>query len=146
MIVFVIMIVIVFVIFNYGNNITGACNLLMVIVTVNVIITKVVVVIVIIETINFTVLLSSLLSSSMATSHSLSMSLEAIGCILSFIGIVLVINRVIHAKYNPFQVMDEVGVRRIVFSSSATVYGVPEYLPLDEKHRTGIATIVLQPI
>ena len=36
--------------------------------------------------------------------------------------------------------MDEVGVRRIVFSSSATVYGVPEYLPLDEKHRTGIST------
>ena len=26
-------------------------------------------------------------------------------------------------------------VYRIVFSSSATVYGVPEYLPLDEKHR-----------
>ena len=38
--------------------------------------------------------------------------------------------------------MDEVGVRRIVFSSSATVYGVPEYLPLDEKHRTGTLTIV----
>ena len=35
------------------------------------------------------------------------------------------------------QVMEEVGVRRVVFSSSATVYGVPEYLPLDEKHRTG---------
>ena len=38
--------------------------------------------------------------------------------------------------------MDEVGVRRIVFSSSATVYGVPEYLPLDEKLRTGTLTIV----
>ena len=33
--------------------------------------------------------------------------------------------------------MSEVGVHRIVFSSSATVYGVPEYLPLDELHRTG---------
>ena len=40
-------------------------------------------------------------------------------------------------KSAQLQVMDEVGVRRIVFSSSATVYGVPEYLPLDEKHRTG---------
>jgi len=41
---------------------------------------------------------------------------------------------------NLLEVMDEVGVRRIVFSSSATVYGVPEYLPLDEKHRTGSCT------
>jgi len=30
--------------------------------------------------------------------------------------------------------MDEVGCRRIVFSSSATVYGVPQYLPFDEAH------------
>ena len=28
----------------------------------------------------------------------------------------------------------------MVFSSSATVYGVPEYLPLDEKHKTGNCT------
>jgi UDP-glucose 4-epimerase len=30
--------------------------------------------------------------------------------------------------------MDEAGCRRIVFSSSATVYGVPQYLPFDEAH------------
>lgn len=28
-------------------------------------------------------------------------------------------------------------VKRLVFSSSATVYGIPRYLPLDEKHVTG---------
>ena len=30
--------------------------------------------------------------------------------------------------------MEEVNCQNIVFSSSATVYGVPEYLPCDEKH------------
>lgn len=32
------------------------------------------------------------------------------------------------------QAMSEVGCANIVFSSSATVYGKPEYLPYDEKH------------
>jgi len=30
--------------------------------------------------------------------------------------------------------MQTAGVRQFVFSSSATVYGVPQYLPIDEKH------------
>lgn len=30
--------------------------------------------------------------------------------------------------------MKETGVRDIVFSSSATVYGIPKYLPIDEQH------------
>ena len=34
--------------------------------------------------------------------------------------------------------MRAVGVRKLVFSSSATVYGEPRYLPLDEKHPTGV--------
>jgi UDP-glucose 4-epimerase len=33
--------------------------------------------------------------------------------------------------------MDRAGCRRIVFSSSATVYGNPQYLPLDEGHPIG---------
>ena len=32
--------------------------------------------------------------------------------------------------------MESTGVERLVFSSSATVYGAPQYLPLDEQHPT----------
>jgi UDP-glucose 4-epimerase len=41
---------------------------------------------------------------------------------------------------NLMEVMLEHNVKRIVFSSSATVYGDPEYLPVDEKHPTGKCT------
>ncbi len=41
---------------------------------------------------------------------------------------------------NLLEVMMECGVKKIVFSSSATVYGDPEYLPLDEEHPTGRCT------
>ena len=34
--------------------------------------------------------------------------------------------------------MQNTGVQTLVFSSSATVYGAPEYLPLDEQHRTSV--------
>lgn len=34
--------------------------------------------------------------------------------------------------------MQACGVFKLVFSSSATVYGAPEYLPLDEQHRTSV--------
>lgn len=33
--------------------------------------------------------------------------------------------------------MQSEGIRKLVFSSSATVYGQPQYLPLDEAHPTG---------
>lgn len=35
---------------------------------------------------------------------------------------------------NLLSAMKEVGVKKIVFSSSATVYGEPQYLPIDEGH------------
>ena len=40
----------------------------------------------------------------------------------------------------PAQVMKEFSVKSLVFSSSATVYGVPEYLPIDENHSVGACT------
>jgi len=36
--------------------------------------------------------------------------------------------------------MHETNIKRIVFSSSATVYGDPQYLPLDEQHPTSATT------
>jgi len=41
---------------------------------------------------------------------------------------------------NLMEVMMEFSVKKIVFSSSATVYGQPQYLPVDEKHPTGNCT------
>jgi UDP-glucose 4-epimerase len=41
---------------------------------------------------------------------------------------------------NLLEVMAEFGCKRIVFSSSATVYGDPLYLPMDENHPTGDCT------
>ncbi|XP_076046971.1 UDP-glucose 4-epimerase-like [Oratosquilla oratoria] len=38
---------------------------------------------------------------------------------------------------NLLQAMSTAGVKRLVFSSSATVYGTPQYLPIDESHPTG---------
>ena len=38
------------------------------------------------------------------------------------------------------EVMMEFNVKKIVFSSSATVYGQPQYLPIDENHPTGNCT------
>ena len=38
------------------------------------------------------------------------------------------------------KVMKEFEVYHIVFSSSATVYGVPQYLPIDENHPVGQCT------
>lgn len=37
-----------------------------------------------------------------------------------------------------YQVMSEVGCKRLVFSSSSTVYGSARYFPTDEEHSTGV--------
>ncbi|XP_052775084.1 UDP-glucose 4-epimerase-like [Mya arenaria] len=41
---------------------------------------------------------------------------------------------------NLLEVMKEFGVYNMIFSSSATVYGSPKYLPIDEKHPVGGCT------
>ena len=38
------------------------------------------------------------------------------------------------------ELMRKYGAKKLVFSSSATVYGVPEYVPIDESHPLGITT------
>ena len=38
------------------------------------------------------------------------------------------------------ELMRKYGAKKMVFSSSATVYGVPEYVPIDESHPLGITT------
>lgn len=38
---------------------------------------------------------------------------------------------------NLLEVMKEFGVKNLIFSSSATVYGTPKYLPIDEDHPVG---------
>ena len=40
----------------------------------------------------------------------------------------------VSASITLLTIMSKFGVERIIFSSSATVYGIPHYLPLDEKH------------
>ena len=42
----------------------------------------------------------------------------------------------VQGTINLLQAMREAGVKQLVFSSSATVYGDPQYLPLDEEHPT----------
>lgn len=38
---------------------------------------------------------------------------------------------------NLFNAMKQYGCKQLIFSSSATVYGLPEYAPVDERHETG---------
>lgn len=42
----------------------------------------------------------------------------------------------VHGSISLVQAMQKVGVKTLVFSSSATVYGKPQYLPYDEEHPT----------
>ena len=42
----------------------------------------------------------------------------------------------VHSTISLLQAMQKVGVKTLVFSSSATVYGEPQYLPYDEEHPT----------
>lgn len=49
-------------------------------------------------------------------------------------------NNNIQGTIHLFECMEKYNVKNIVFSSSATVYGDPQYLPLDENHPTGGCT------
>jgi len=49
-------------------------------------------------------------------------------------------NNNVTGSANLMEIMMEFDVKKIVFSSSATVYGQPKYLPVDEKHPTGNCT------
>jgi UDP-glucose 4-epimerase len=40
----------------------------------------------------------------------------------------------INGTINILNAMSEAGIKRVIFSSSAAVFGQPEYLPIDEKH------------
>lgn len=44
----------------------------------------------------------------------------------------------IDSTLNLLDIMRERGIDKLVFSSSATVYGDPEYVPQDEEHRVGV--------
>ncbi|KAK3090607.1 hypothetical protein FSP39_013100 [Pinctada imbricata] len=46
----------------------------------------------------------------------------------------------IGATINLLEVMKSFDVKNMIFSSSATVYGTPQYLPIDEKHPVGGCT------
>ena len=40
----------------------------------------------------------------------------------------------VRGTFHPLERMVEAGVKNLVFSSSAAVYGTPEYIPMDEDH------------
>ncbi len=42
----------------------------------------------------------------------------------------------VHGSISLFQAMKQNNIKKLVFSSSATVYGIPQYLPYDENHPT----------
>ena len=75
---------------------------------------------------------------------------DAIDCVLHFAALKAVGESVISplryygnnvtGSANLMEVMMEFGVKKFIFSSSATVYGQPKYLPLDENHPTGNCT------
>lgn len=45
--------------------------------------------------------------------------------------------KAISASSHLLEVMDQVGIKNLIFSSTSAVYGDIDYLPLDEKHKTG---------
>ena len=75
---------------------------------------------------------------------------ESVECVIHFAGLKAVGESVrkpleyyqnnITGTLTLMKVMREVGVKNIVFSSSATVYGDPERIPIDEKCRVGGTT------
>lgn len=75
---------------------------------------------------------------------ALQQAIHACDCVIHFAGLKAVGESVakpleyydnnVHGTLCLLRAMQNNGIKKIVFSSSATVYGNPDYLPLDEKH------------
>ena len=63
--------------------------------------------------------------------------MQSVKCFIKFLRLVVLHGSSGHCLFLFDQVMEANGVFNLVFSSSATVYGTPQFLPLTEQHPVG---------